>query len=173
MSTRRSAVIHGPMAGETMRMNRNDAPQMAASASSRAASAARMERLLLGFGGGALLLQLDGLADLLLRALHGLLALLELPLLDHRAGGGGRGGFHPAAREGEAGGDDGDFHSFFPFSSCSRRFLRCSPQAYPPSPPSVRTARWQGTASATGFAPQALPTALTARGAPMARAISA
>ena len=36
----------------------------------------------------------------------------------------------------------------------------------------MRTARWQGTTSATGFAPQALPTARTAAGAPIARAIS-
>ena len=39
------------------------------------------------------------------------------------------------------------------------------------APHPVDLARWQGTARATGFAPQALPTARTARGAPMARAI--
>src|SRR5687767_4328757 len=114
MRTRRSAVIHGPMAGETMRMNRNDAPQMADSASSRAASAARTGGLLLGFGGRALLLGFQGLADLLLGALHRLLALLELLLLDHRAGGGGGGGLDAAAGEREARRYDDGFH-FFPF----------------------------------------------------------
>ena len=57
------------------------------------------------------------------------------------------------------------------FSISRSFFFRARPQAYPPRVPSVRSARWHGMTSATGFAPQALPTARTARGAPMARAI--
>ncbi len=69
--------------------------------------------------------------------------------------------------------ETGGICAFQRFFSRARSFLlRTMPQAYPPRPPSVRTARWQGTASATGFAPQALPTARTAAGAPMARAMS-
>src|SRR5689334_18299481 len=58
-------------------------------------------------GFGALLHLLHGAVDLLLRALHGLLAFLQLLLLERSGGGRGAGGFDAAAGEGR-GGDDGE-----------------------------------------------------------------
>src|SRR5258705_12145153 len=115
------------------------------------------------------------MTDFLLRIAHRLLGLLELLLLEgRRRRGGARRVQAAASEEGDRNGCHDAFHCFFPLrrSSSSRRFFLATPQAYPPRPPSVRTARWQGTSSATGLAPQALPTARTAAGAPMARAMS-
>jgi len=58
------------------------------------------------------------------------------------------------------------------FSSSRSRFFRAMPQGVA-AEPAVGTHRAvAGTTSATGLAPQALPTARTAAGLPMARAIS-
>src|SRR3546814_14265272 len=49
-------------------------------------------------------------------------------------------------------------------SCCSSHSLRWAPPPYPPTVPSLRTTRWQGTSTQTGFAPFAAPTARTAPG---------
>jgi putative tributyrin esterase len=56
-------------------------------------------------------------------------------------------------------------------SRASNSFLRSIPQRYPPMLPSVRTMRWQGMRTATGFEAHALATARTAAGFSMAAAI--
>src|SRR5688572_10678103 len=55
-------------------------------------------------------------------------------------------------------------------SSSSR--LRSTPHRYPDNPPSLRTTRWQGIATASEFAPHACATARTDAGAPMRLAMS-
>src|SRR5262245_49743301 len=56
------------------------------------------------------------------------------------------------------------------FSAAIRACFRLIPQAYPPRFPSLRITRWQGMAIATGLLAQALPTARTAAGWPIATA---
>ena len=58
-------------------------------------------------------------------------------------------------------------------SSASSRRLASMPPRYWPIEPSLRTTRWQGTTTGTGFDAQALPAARTARGEPAARATMA
>src|SRR6185503_8586690 len=68
-------------------------------------------------GDGALALELHRLVDPLFRLLHGLLALLQLLLLERGAGGGGAHGVGPAAGErgqGKQGNKVADLHSFIP-----------------------------------------------------------
>ena len=52
-------------------------------------------------------------------------------------------------------------------SPSSRTRFRSIPQKNPPTSPSRRTTRWQGTSRATGFRPHAAPTARAARGEPI------
>ena len=47
-----------------------------------------------------------------------------------------------------------------------------NPQWYPPNPPDFRKALWQGISQEIGFRPTAVPTARTAFGDPITRAIS-
>jgi len=58
------------------------------------------------------------------------------------------------------------------FSRSKSNFLRPSPHRYPPSVPSVRTTRWQGTTMETGLVAQAWPTARIALGWPIELATS-
>src|ERR1035441_7142767 len=95
------------------------------------------------------------------------------PLL--RASGWEGGVLGKAGKRFESPGDDRGSHtdSYDPRRSCSNSFfLRSMPQRYPASCPSMRTTRWQGTASATGLFAHAVATARTAFGSPIARATS-
>ena len=58
-------------------------------------------------------------------------------------------------------------------SRSSKARFRSIPQRYPDRPPSVRTTRWQGIATATGLAAQAPATARTADFMPILAATSA
>src|SRR5271165_6908963 len=69
-------------------------------------------------------------------------------------------------------GSDFELRGAYCFSWDRSFFLRASPQRYPASSPSLRTTRWQGTATATGLLAQALATARTAFGSPISLATS-
>lgn len=58
-------------------------------------------------------------------------------------------------------------------SSCSSALFASTPPTYCPMLPSLRTTRWHGTTTGSGFFAHAVPTARTARGLPAAAAISA
>src|SRR6266516_858042 len=58
-------------------------------------------------------------------------------------------------------------------SSLRSARLACRPPAYPPSDPSERTTRWQGTTTGNGLVAHAAPTARTAFGLPAAAATAA
>ena len=65
------------------------------------------------------------------------------------------------------------FHIHVRVSRSSSERLRSTPQRYPDNPPSLRTTRWQGMATASALAAHAWATARTDRGDPICAAISA
>jgi len=67
-------------------------------------------------------------------------------------------------------GRDGRGRGHLSASSMSRICLASSPPPYPPNVPSLRTTRWQGTTSGSGFVAHAVPAARTAFGLPAAAA---